>query len=516
MTNNARFLLKLKDISKSFYGIQALNCVHFELEKGEVHALLGENGAGKTTLLNILTGAIQQDSGEILLNEKVVVIKNPASAKKLGIVKVHQELQLIPEITVGQNICLGNEPRIFSTGIINWKELHRQATDVLDLLEADFSSYEIVKNLSTAQMQITEIAKALREKSQILALDEPTSSLTSIEIDRLFKIIEKLKTSGTSIIYVSHRLDEVFLIADRLTVLRDGKYIGSYDVHSMNKKQLITLMVGRNIQNDMKSNFQKTIGEIVFEIKDFSISTDGKLNSFNLRKGEILGFAGLMGSGRTELMRKIFGADPKNQGVVLIENKKITIKNPSHAINQGIALIPEDRKRQGFVPILSNKSNVSLSSFKDLIKLGLIDHKKMKNNACDVINRLKVNPPDEEKLTRDLSGGNQQKIVLGKWLSKQYSIIIFDEPTRGIDVGAKAEIYQIIHKLASEGRSIIMVSSELTEILGISDRIIVMHEGNIVGEFNKEEATEELILQHAMGVTTEDGKSTQRIQHEDK
>lgn len=499
MSENNNTLLEFKNISKTFYGINALSSVGFDVRKGEVHALLGENGAGKSTLLNILTGAYQPDGGEIYFKGEKTDIKNPAMAKKLGINKVHQELQLVPELTVGQNICLGNEPKYGFLKVIKWRDLNRQATEVLDLLDADFTCKDSVGSLSTAQMQITEIAKALREKSVVLALDEPTSSLTNVEIEKLFEIIRKLKQAGTAIIYVSHRLDEVFQIADRLTVLRDGKYMGTYFVKDMNKASLIKLMVGRDIRDDMKAGVEKTIGKKILEANDMLSKKGGYPASFYLREGEILGFSGLVGSGRTELMRLIFGADPHKEGTVIVKNKKIIIKNPTAAVKQGIALIPEDRKRQGFVPVLTNRSNICLASLKDFIKGGVISRKGMKTRANDVIQTLRVNPPGVDKLTRDLSGGNQQKVVLGKWLSKKYKILIFDEPTRGIDVGAKSEIYKLMHQLAAEGRSIIMISSELPEILGMSDRIIVMHEGRIMGELLKHEASEEKVLHMAMG-----------------
>lgn len=504
MCDKNNSILKFENISKTFYGIHALSNVGFGVRRGEVHALVGENGAGKSTLLNILTGVYQPDSGHIYFNGKKVDIKSPASAIKLGINIVYQELQLVPELTVGQNILLGKEPKHKFTRIIRWSELYKQASEALDLLDVDFTSRDIVSTLSTAQMHITEIIKAIKGKSVVLLLDESTSSFTTVETEKLFKIIRNLKRSGTTIVYVSHRLEEVFEIADRITVLRDGKYIGTYPVQEMNKQSLIKLIVGRDIKGDMTSTVEKNIGEVVLEVKDMIPSKGGSKLSFYLRRGEILGFAGLVGSGRTELMRILFGADPKKEGTIIIRNKKIKIKNPAGATRNGIALMPEDRKNQGFVPMLSNRSNICLSSLKELAWGGIISHNKMTKKAREVTNKLRINPPDVEKQTRYLSGGNQQKVVLGKWLSQNFQIIIFDEPTRGIDVGAKVEIHKLMSELAADGRSIIMISSELPEILGMSDRIIVMHKGEIVGELMKHEATEEKILKMAM-------KETERI-----
>lgn len=494
-------LLRFDHISKSFYGTKALSDVGFEVKRGEVHALLGENGAGKSTLLNILTGVFPPDSGDIYIEGKKTEISNPAIAKKLGINKVHQELQLVPELTVGQNIYLGHEPKGLLPGFIDWPEVYRKSDEVLRQLDLDFSSRVPVKILSTAQMQMVEIAKAIRLDSRILALDEPTSSLTDVEIRKLFEIIQYLKNSGISIIYVSHRLDEVFQIADRLTVLRDGKYIGTYPVQGMDKPSLIRLMVGRDIQDLMRSDQARSFGDVALEVKDLQLGKKSEKINFQLRKGEILGISGLVGSGRTELVRAIFGADRFYKGEIYLDGKKVSIKSPRDAIRHNIALIPEDRKRQGFVSIMSLCSNICLPSLNNLKRFGLIDHKKMDATSRQAIQSLKINPPKIDKPARNLSGGNQQKVVLAKWLSRKSEIIIFDEPTRGIDVGAKSEIYKLMHDLTARGKAVLMVSSELPEILGMADRILVMHEGKIAGELSAGEATEEKIMQFAMGGT---------------
>ena len=499
MIENEDIILEFKNISKHFLTFKALTDVSFNLKKGEVHALLGENGAGKSTLLNILSGVFKPDKGEILYQGCPIEIKSPFIAKKLGINLVHQELRLVPELTVGKNIFLGCEPQYKKTGIICWEKLYKESAEILKKLDTEFSSKEYIKNLSTAQMQMVEIAKALKNKSTILALDEPTSSLSNREIKKLFEIVKLLKKEGTTIIYVSHRLEEVFEIADRATILRDGQYIGTYAVQDTNKAMLVKLMVGRDLNSSIRTERQVSQGEKVLEVKNLGIKNKCHDINFYVKKGEILGIAGLVGSGRTETVRAIFGADKGVQGEIVVHGKKVQIKSPSDAIKNGIFLIPEDRKVQGFIPIMSNKSNISLSSLAKFIRMGILQYKKMKQNAQNYIDKLKINPPQIDGKTRNLSGGNQQKVVLAKCLSSTASIMIFDEPTRGIDIGAKAEIHKLMVQLANEGYSIIMISSELPEIIEMSDRILVMHEGTISAELNAENITEEQILHYAMG-----------------
>jgi ribose transport system ATP-binding protein len=492
-------ILELKNISKRFYQTEALKNVNFELKLGEVHALLGENGAGKSTLLNILNGVYSPDNGRIIVDGEEVEISHPAKAKILGITKVHQELQLIPELTVSQNIFLGQEPILSFPGTINWSEMNQKADELLRSLDLNISAKEYVKDLSPAQMQMVEIAKALQQKSRILALDEPTSSLTNIEIKKLFEIISLLKSSGTSIIYVSHRLDEVYQIADRLTVLRDGNYIGTYETQNIEKPALIRLMVGRDLLDIMGKKRDHKVGEKVLEVKNLLIDQNKKTINFHLRRGEILGFAGLVGSGRTKLVHSIFGADKDWSGDIYLYGNRVNIKSPKDSVSKGIAMVPEDRKLQGFIGVMSNCLNICLTTLNRFRKVGLINHQLMRKVAKKMVEDLHIRPPDIDQPTQYLSGGNQQKVVLGKWLSNNFKIIICDEPTRGIDVGAKSEIYELMHEMALRGNSIIMVSSELPEILTMSDRVLVMRENEIVGELSAEEATEDKIMLLAMG-----------------
>lgn len=496
--DNSNIVLCMKGISKKFVAIQALKDVHFELEKGEVHALLGENGAGKSTFLNIMSGAYKQDEGTIELDGKIVSFKNPLSAKKHGIVKVHQELQLIPEMTVAQNIFLGNEPTN-ALGCVDFNMMEKEADKLLKQLDADFSSKTITKSLSTAQMQMAEIAKALLQDFNVLALDEPTASLTNKEIDKLFKTIKNLQCQGKSIIYISHRLEEVFEICDRATVFRDGKYVDTVNISQITKDDLVRKMVGRDISNEAYNLNSKKTDEVVLEVKNFSDGTTFKDISFCLHRGEILGLSGLVGAGRTELVRAIFGADEYKNGEIMIKGTHKKIKKPIDAISSGIMLIPEDRKRQGFVGGLSNKANVSLSNLQKYTQGGIINYKKLEKMVNALTNQLKVHPQNNNILTGKLSGGNQQKVVIAKALNVEPEILILDEPTRGIDINAKHEIYKLIKKLADSGKSIIMISSELPEILSLSDRIIIMYEGTIKGEIDGTEASENAIMQYAMG-----------------
>jgi|LSQX01.3.fsa_nt_gb ABC-type sugar transport system ATPase subunit len=491
-------ILEFKGISKSFFGVKALVNVSFDLRKGEVHALLGENGAGKSTLLNILNGVFPQDAGEIIYNSERVNIRTPFHAKQLGINLVHQELQLVPQLTVAQNIFLGRELTALPK-VIDWEKMFESADELLARLDVDFDSREIVKNLSVAQRQMVEIAKAIRQESQVLALDEPTSSLTNKEIEKLFEIIAQLKQAGTTVIYVSHRLEEVFSIADRATVLKDGHYVGTYDVGTLDKQRLITLMVGRSIDALTRRRRTKVDTEPVLEVRNLRISKQDQVNSFCLRRGEVLGIAGLVGSGRSEIARAIFGADKKVSGEILINGKLVSIDSPEDAVRHGIALIPEDRKLEGFVPLLSNEANINLSSLKNFNCFGVQKSKPLQENALNFMKLLNVSPLNPKTMTRNLSGGNQQKVVLAKWLSTKANIVIFDEPTRGIDVGAKSEIYRLINDLAKREYSIIIISSELVEIIGLCDRVLVMYEGVINGELEGDDITEENILYLAMG-----------------
>ena len=491
-------MLSFQHISKSFPGVKALRDVSFSIRKGEVHALVGENGAGKSTLLNILKGIYQPDEGQIIYDGSSIKIKSPGHASSIGINMVHQEINLVPELTVGQNILLGNEP--MGKGIaINYRELYKRCNEALKELDCPFSDKEQVKKLSAAQMQMIAIARSLMYNSKVVAFDEPTASLSNAETRHLFEIINKLKNNGTSIIYVSHRLEEIFEIADRVTVLRDGKVIDPLNVKDVDKKTLVRLMVGREVSEYMQHTANYSTEEVALKVEN--LTSDGVFEnvSFELKRGEILGISGLVGSKRTDVVRAIFGADKFTSGNIYMNGKPIKIKSPNKAIKAGIALLPEERKSQGFIKLMSNDMNVNISSLDKSMKRGKLDYRVLKKNTEYYIKELKITPPNPDMETTNLSGGNQQKIVLAKWLSINSQIIIFDEPTRGLDVGAKSEIYRLMDEFVRNGNSIIMVSSELPEILGMSDRIIVMHEGKAVATLNGAEATEVDVLHYAMG-----------------
>ncbi|BDF59620.1 monosaccharide-transporting ATPase [Christensenellaceae bacterium] len=492
-------ILHFNKITKTFPGVKALMDVDFSIRKGEVHALVGENGAGKSTLLNILKGVYHPDSGDIVFNGQNIRVKNPNSASKLGINMVHQELNLVKELTVGQNVLLGNEPMHRADMFIDHKKLYKKCDETLKELECTFTSKEPVKNLSVAQMQMVAIARTLMYNSSVIAFDEPTASLSKSETDQLFKTIRRLRENGTSIIYVSHRLEEIFEIADRVTVLRDGQYISTHDVKDIDKQTLVGLMVGRDVTEFMHHSKNFSTDEVVLKVESLTSDDVFEDVSFELHRGEILGIAGLVGAGRTEVVRAIFGVDPLTSGEVYINGEHVKIKSPQQAIEKGLALLPEERKSQGFVGELSNNYNINMSSLDKSMKCGLISHGAMLRNTERFIDELKVTPPNPQTHTVNLSGGNQQKVVLAKWMSVDAQILIFDEPTRGLDVGAKSEIYRLMDEFVKNGSSIIMVSSELPEIMGMSDRILVMHEGKVTADLNREEADEVRILRYAMG-----------------
>ena len=493
-------ILEMREISKNFGGIHALQNVKFSLREGEVHALLGENGAGKSTLMNILSGAVSPDAGEVVYKGNHVILKNPHAAGNLGIVKVHQELQLVSEMTVSQNIFLGCEPVKFGR-MVDFKTMDRKATDLLGQLNVDFKCTQQIKNLSVAHMQMVEIAKALHQNFSILILDEPTSSLTDKEIQRLFDTVRELVKQKKSVIYISHRLDEIFTIADRATVFRDGKYIDTVDVAGLTKANLVKMMVGRDIPeyHDRNSGTNEAVVMEIDHLTDYNKLRDV---SFVLNQGEILGVAGLVGSGRTEMATAIFGSNPVKGGTIRIRGNEIKIKSPNQAIANGIMLIPENRKLQGIVTQRSVRDNMVLGSLKKYAKHGILRFNMIRQSVRDLSEKLGIVPRNEDLPVSNLSGGNQQKVVLAKALDVKPSILILDEPTRGIDVNAKHEIYQLIRTLASEGISIIMISSELPEILLLSNRIMVMCEGKVSGFFRNKDVTEEQIMVLAMGENT--------------
>ncbi|HHY46518.1 MAG TPA: sugar ABC transporter ATP-binding protein [Firmicutes bacterium] len=493
-------LLKMVGITKEFPGVKALKGVDFELRAGEVHVLVGENGAGKSTLMKILSGVYRPDSGRILINGKEVQITSPRKAQESGIATIYQEFNLIPYLSIVQNIFLGRE-LMTNTAIprMNYREMRVKAKELLDSLGIQISPDTLVKDLSMAQRQMIEVAKALSLEARILIMDEPTSALTSREIEHLFDIVRALKASGMGIIYISHRLEEIERIGDRVTVLRDGEVIGTKDVSGLSTEELITMMVGREI-GDLFPRERVSKGEVALKVEHLSRRNVVKDVSLEVHYGEIVGLAGLVGSGRTELARLIFGADRFDHGEIVISGRRVKgDHNPSASVRSGLSFLPEDRKEQGLCLSLSVANNVILASLRRLFPHRITSPRREMNVTLDYVRKLRIAIPSPFRAVKSLSGGNQQKVVLAKWLCTQSKVFIFDEPTRGIDVAAKAEIHGLMNELAEQGAAILMISSELPEILGMSDRIYVMHEGRIVKEFTRDEATQEEILRYAMG-----------------
>lgn len=491
------YSIEFQNITKYFPGVKALDGVSFKAEGGEVLALVGENGAGKSTLLKVLNGDYQQDSGKYLIDNQERHFKTPQEAIEAGVGIIYQERQVIPYLTVAENIFMEDIPA-GRGGMINFKKLYREAQIIIDEFNLPIKSSEKVKNLSVAYQQMVEIMKVYRRNPKILAFDEPTASLSDAEIDTLFKIIEDLKKRGLIILYVSHRMKEIFQITDKVVIIKDGKYITQKETRETEEKELVKLMVGRSL-GDIFDNLDRNekIGEVV--LKAEHLTNDAiKDVSFEVKKGEILGFAGLVGAGRTETMRVIFGADTISEGKIFLENQLISLKSPEDAIEKGIALCPEDRKEQGIFGERSVQNNISVAILKRLCRFGFISKRK----ECDIVRNgvaeFNVKTPTIEKRIKELSGGNQQKVILARWLAANPKVLILDEPTKGIDVGAKSEIYQMTCDLAKKGIAVIIVSSELPEILGVCDRIIVMCQGRITGELTREEATDEKILTLAM------------------
>ncbi|HHW47686.1 MAG TPA: sugar ABC transporter ATP-binding protein [Clostridiaceae bacterium] len=487
--------LKMRGITKAFPGVLALDRVDFDLELGKVVALVGENGAGKSTLMKILSGVYKTDAGEIFIDNKKVEITDPLASQNLGISIIYQELNLLQNLNIAENIFIGKE--IKKHIFVDKEKMHEESQKLLNEVGLNVSTKTLVRDLSTAQKQMVEVAKALSFNSKIIIMDEPTSSLTDTETAILFNIIRKLKSKNVAIVFISHRMNEIFEIADEVVVMRDGKIVGKLDRHEMSESTIINLMVGREIE-DIFSKLPADIGEPVLEVKNLSTKDFLKDISFTLRKGEILGFAGLVGAGRSEVMRAIFGIDKKETGEIFIHGKKVNIESTEDALKHGIGFIPEDRKEQGLVLGMNVRENITLAALKALSKFNFIDNKKEEGIAKEYIDKLSIKTPSEEQIVENLSGGNQQKVVIGKWMATNPEILILDEPTRGIDVGAKKEIHILMSKLAQQGVGIILISSELPEILGMSDRIIVMHEGRIKGELSREEASQEKIMKIAI------------------
>jgi len=491
-------LLSLTGVSKEFPGVKALSNVHFDLNEGEVHAIVGENGAGKSTLMKILSGIYKKDSGEIIYQGKSVTIPNPFEAQKLGISIIHQELNLMPHLTVAENIFIGREDRFPGGVFLDNKKLVEATIALLAELGLALNPNDIVGELTIAKQQMVEIAKAVSYRGSVIIMDEPTSSLTPAETDALFKIIRSLKAAGKGVVYISHRLEELEKITDRITVLRDGEYVKTLTTTQTNIPEVISLMVGRKVDQDQRPANRTISSEIVLQVKGLSDQNLLRDISFDLRKGEILGFAGLMGAGRTELARAIMGADPKTSGTITLRGTEVKIKQPSDAVAVGIGYLSEDRKRFGLLLNQDITFNVILSSIPRFSnKFGFLKVKSAAGIARDVIAQLRVRTPSERQFLKNLSGGNQQKVVIAKWLTRDCDVLIFDEPTRGIDVGAKDEIYRLLTGLAEEGKSIIMISSELPEVLRLSDRIAVMCDGRLTGIIDNKDANQNIIMELA-------------------
>ena len=488
------FVLEMIDIDKRFPGVHALKQCNFNLKKGEIHALVGENGAGKSTLMKVLTGIHQPDSGKIIYKGQEVSFKKPKEAQDAGISIVHQELNLMNHLTVAQNIFIGRESKGF---ILNDKEINQKTQKLFDYLELSIKPTETVGSLTVGKQQMIEITKAISMNSSILILDEPTAALTDSEIAELFKVMRDLKAKGVSMVYISHRMEEIKEITDRVTVMRDGEFIQTTNTCDTSLDDIIKAMVGRTIYEEPKekSNVPPD-APVVLEVRNL-ISKDVKNISFELHKGEILGFAGLMGAGRTETARLIAGADPKISGDIYRNGKLVQIKSPEDAVKAGIGYLSEDRKRFGLAVGLSISDNIVLADLENFSKFGVMNQKKIEKTSKEYIEKIDIKTPSSSQLIRNLSGGNQQKVIIAKWLVKNCDILIFDEPTRGIDVGAKSEIYKLMNELAAEGKSIIMISSELQEILRMSDRVICMCEGKMTGELDIANANQEQIMKYA-------------------
>ena len=498
----SEYLLELKGICKSFPGVKALDGANLSLRPGTVHALMGENGAGKSTLMKCLFGIYKMDAGEIFLEGEKVIITDPDDAMNKGIAMVHQELQPVLARSVGENMYLGRFPmkQIGPFQIIDHKKMYEDTQHWLNEVKMDFNPKALLGSLSIGQMQSVEIAKAVSREAKVVILDEPTSSLSDNEVEALFRIMNDLRAKGVAMVYISHKMDEIKRIADDITIMRDGQYVGTWRADELTTDDIITKMVGRELTNVYPAK-KGTVGEVILEVEHFSSIHEKSFQdvSFTLRKGEILGFGGLVGAQRTELMEGIFGIRGVASGTVKINGREVTIKKPADAMNAGIGLITEDRRGNGIMGCLSIKDNVGVSIYNKYLKAGFVlDHPAMNKIVNDSIKQLSIKTPSMKEHIENLSGGNQQKVIVARWLANNPDILIMDEPTRGIDVGAKHEIYEIMNDLAAQGKAIIMISSEMAELLGMSDRIYVMCNGKMRGEITeKAEMTQENVMGYA-------------------
>lgn len=498
---NRKTILELKGITKTFPGVKSLDNVSIDLKEGEVLALMGENGAGKSTLMKVVCGVYIPEEGDIVYHGQKVSWSGPLEARKKGISVIHQELKLAPNLTVGENVLMGADVPKNKFGFINWNEVNSRAKELLESIGSDLDPSRLVSSLSIAQQQIVEIARALSIKADIIIMDEPSATLSSKEIDKLFSLIELLKSRNVAIVYVSHRMEEIFKISDRCAVLRDGKYVGTLITNETNENELIKLMVGREIDTSKKKMAQKINrkGTPVLSVKHLTDGNDLIDGTLDVYPGEIVGIAGLVGSGRSELLQTIFGHTKAKSGEIVLNGEIIQSKNPRSAIDKGIALVPESRKDQSLFLELGVGENISVLKVPKNTTLGFIKRKVIQELEQDYKKKLNVKTPNLAAKILNLSGGNQQKAIIARWLSIAPKVLLLDEPTRGVDVGAKAEIYDIIHQLAEEGFSVLVVSSELPEIISLSDRVYVMHEGKVVGELTNDDINQEAIMTYATG-----------------
>ncbi len=494
-------ILRLRGINKAFPGVKALTDVDLTIRKGEVHALVGENGAGKSTLMKIISGAYKKDSGTVWFDGKEVENTTPKQSEQMGISIIYQELNLIERVSVAENVFIGRYP--LRGGLVQWGKMVKDAQALFDEYELKIDAKRLVRSLTMAQKQMVEIIKAVSINAKVIIMDEPTSSLSGKETESLFRIIEKLKANGVAVVFITHRLDEIFAICDRMTVLRDGHYIGEKNISEITKSEMIAMMIGRELTQQYPERHNE-IGEVTLEVKNISDGGKHVDNvSFAAHRGEVLGFYGLVGAGRTETMRMVFGVDPRVGGQVFLHGKEINLKNPRDAIRHGIGFITENRRDEGLFLRSSVRVNTVMVALHKILKHGMISYKEEARVSQDYVDKLRTATPSVNQKAMFLSGGNQQKVVLAKWLFSDSEVIIFDEPTRGIDVGARREIYQLINDLVADGRTVVVVSSDMEEIMGISDRILVMYEGNIAGEVQKKDFSQSLITEYAVGERTQ-------------
>jgi ribose transport system ATP-binding protein len=489
-------VLEMKGISKSFPGVNALQDINLIVKKGEVHGLLGANGAGKSTLMKVLSGVIQPDVGEILFQGEKVSFSSPLAAQQKGIAIIHQELSLVPTLSIAENIFLG---RLHGKSYkIDWKQVNKKAEVLLSQIGTVLNPNTIVRNLSVAQMQMVEIAKALSTEADLIIMDEPSAVISGPELSQLFDTINSLTSKGVTVIYISHRLEEIFSVCDRITIMRDGKVVETRNIADTDKNQIIRGIVGRDLSEEYPARESVEMGEEILSVNGLSVKNRLHNISFNIRKGEILGLAGLVGSGRTEIARCIFGADPYDHGEIIYKGKRVNIHNPRRAITLGIALVPEDRKLNGLITKFSLRLNFTMAALKKIVKWGFIKPKLEREVCDDLVTQLNIKTPSIEQFAFNLSGGNQQKVVVAKYLFSDADILILDEPTRGVDVGARREIYLVIRELTRMGKAVLLISSDWEELIALSDRLVVLHEGKIKGEMIGSEANSEKILQYAL------------------